>query len=112
MVGPELGAGREDDLVVDAGVDADVGEAEHAGGDGGAVGDAEGGFEVVFAGVQRDADGPEHLVAEFEFADPDGFGAVGGLFDGVLDGDEGGGAVMVRDVPFDAAGDPCGEEAR
>ena len=108
--GAVLGAGREEDLVVLIDVHGDVGEAEHGVDHRRAVGDAQGRFQVCLAGAQRVTHGPAHARAQFQFADPDGFAAVGILFHFVLHGKGGGGAMMMRDVPFDAAGDPRADQ--
>src|ERR1039458_9038722 len=111
VVYAELGAGREDHLVVLIGVDGEVGEAEHGVHFGGAVEDPHGGFQDCLAGPQRVSHGPAHALAHFQLTHPDGLTAIGIFLHFVLHGDESAGAMVMRDIPLHAAGHPGADEA-
>ena len=104
-------AGREDHLVVLVGVDGHVGEIEHRVGERRAVEELDRRFEVGPVRIERQPDEPLHAVPPLDLADPDGLAAVGVLLQRVIDRHEGGGAVVVGDVPLDAAGDPGAQHA-
>ena len=63
-------------------------------------------FDVRLVWVQRDADCPRHSVAQFGFAQPHGFAAVGVRAYRVAYGHVRRRAVVVEDVPFNAARNP------
>ena len=111
VAGAQLRAGREDDLVLVVDVNRHVGEAQHGVHFGSAVEDSQRRLQVGFAGPDGVADRPAHALAHFQLAHPDGLAAVGVLFDLVLHGEEGGGAMVVVDVPLDAARDPRADDA-
>ena len=62
-------------------------------------------------GQERKADRPLEAAAKLRFADPDCLGAVFVRDGAPVDRHCGRGAVVVREVPFDAAGDPRAEHA-
>lgn len=112
MEGHELGALGEDDLVVLVHERRDVRPVEHRVVVLGRVDQPSGDLHVGFARMERDADGPRHAVAEFGFADPDGLAAVLVFDDAVVARDVRRGAVVVENVPLDAARDPSARSCR
>jgi len=63
-------------------------------------------FHVGFAGMQTDAVHPLHARHGVVIGTPDGHAAVRCALDGTVNRHERGGAVMLRPVELDAAGDP------
>ena len=106
-----LRSGREDHLVIVVGVHRDVSEGQHGVHHRRAVQDAHRSFEIRFARPQRVAHGPPHALAHFQFPHPNRLAAVGVLLHAVLHGSEGAGAMMMRDVPLHAAGNPRANQA-
>ena len=111
MIGDELRAGRENDLILSLACTATLAKQSIVLATGVRLRMRTGAFQIRFARAQRVADGPAHALAHFQFAHPDGLAAVGVRLDAVLHRQERGGAVMVRNVPLDAAGNPRADQA-
>ena len=75
------------------------------------VGETSADFDVRLVGVQRNPDCPRHSVTQFGFAQPHGFATVGVRGYGVAYGHVRRRAVVVEDVPFNAARNPCARHA-
>jgi len=110
MICHPLRVGREYDLVIVVDVHGHVSETQHGIRERRAVDDAHGTFEHRAARTQGVADRPGHALAHLEFAHPDGLAAVGVRLRAVLHRQECAGAVVMRDVPFDAAGNPRADQ--
>ncbi len=111
VIGDKLRAWRIDHLVVVIYMHRDVAEAQHRGRHRRPVAHAERRLQVRLPRTQRHAHRPLHAVAQLQFADPYGLGAVGVLLHLVLHRQEAGGAVVVWQVPLDPAGDPRAQQA-
>ena len=107
----EFGVLREYDLVVLVGVGGDVVPVQHGVPVGAVVEEAAFHLDVGAVGIECHADGPRHAVALLDLADPDRLRSVAVVHQLVVDRILAGRAVVVEDVPFDAARDPCAEHA-
>ncbi len=68
------------------------------------------GFKIGFAGAERITDRPAHAVSNLHLAHPYSLAAVGVMLDAILHREHGGGAMMMGNIPLDAAGDPGADE--
>ncbi len=98
--------GRKDRLVVVVDVDGRVRPPQKGLREGRRVIDLDGDLQV--GAVRIEAETGHALRAEhaLDLAHPHGFAAVGGFLDAIIDGCEGGGAVVLRPVELDAARNP------
>ena len=111
VVGDDGHVGREEGLVVVVDVDADVDPPEEGLDLRRAVVELDLHLEEGFVGIEADADHALHPLQRIVFAEPDGDAAVVMLFDDVVRGHIGRGAVVLGPVVLDAAGHPRAEEA-
>ena len=107
----EFGVFREYDLVVLVGVGGDVVPVEHGVPVGTVVEEPACHLDIGAVGIERHADSPRHAVALLDLADPDRLRTVAVVHQFVVDRILAGCAVVVEDVPFDTARDPCTEHA-
>ena len=111
VVEPEVAARREEDLVVVAAVHRDVRPVDHRLDPGLAVHEDVLGLQHGAVGEQGEADRPLQAAAQLRLADPERLGAVLVRNELPVDRHRGGRAVVVREIPLHAAGDPRAEHA-
>ena len=111
VVEPEVAARREEDLVVVAAVHRDVRPVDHRLDPGLAVHEDVLRLQHGAVGQQGEADRPLQAPAELRLADPERLGAVLVRNELPVNRHRGGRAVVVREVPLHAAGDPRAEHA-
>ncbi len=106
VVGDVADVGREERLVLVVDEGGDVGPPEERLGERGAVVEAGAEFDERGSGAEADAVHAFEAVERVVLAHPDGARAVFLIFDVDVGGHEGAGAVVLRPVEFDAAGNP------
>ncbi len=106
MVGHVTDVGREERLIALVHADGRVGPPQERLHQRRAVVDPHLQLDQRLARMQAHAVHPLHPQQRIMVAEPDGLRAVGVLFDVEVDGQEGGGAMVLRPIELDAAGDP------
>ena len=106
MVEHGVHVGREHRVVVVVHHHGGIGPPQEGLGERGAVVDFHVDFDVGLARVEREALHPLGAEHAFHLVAPQGLAAVGMFLDGIVRGQEGGRAVVLRPVELDAARDP------
>jgi hypothetical protein len=108
---PKLPARRIDDLVGVIRADRQVREQQHRVAHRRTVQNPHLGFQISLCRPQCVPHRPAHPLSRLQFAHPDRLAAVGVFLGLVLHRKKGAGAVMKRDVPLYAAGDPRADQS-